>query len=142
MAEKQAPPGLTFHIEEKHLAPPALPEHRAIGHISMTATVRDLAVWDAVVQRIDGMDVFAVKDVAATLVDVAKHRADKAEKMAMRVNEESRQEVDRLKADISFKEQQISSLEQQLTQARHDRDQAVEAYRALEEYVILSRSGT
>lgn len=138
MAEKQTPPGLTFHIQEKSLNPPALPEHAAIGYISMTATVRDLAVWDEVVQRIDGMEIFTVKDVASTLVDVAKRRADRAEKQAMQINEESRQEIDRLNAELSFKNQQIASLEQQLLQAQQERDQAVQAHQALEEYAIMT----
>jgi hypothetical protein len=133
--DKTEPPGLTFYVTSKQLGPPAVEDHKAVGVINLNAVVTDLSVWDAVVDKLDGMVIHTVNDVAGTLVDVAKRRAERAEKQAMSITEESRQEVDRLNADISFKDQEILSLQGQLAQVVQERDMALEGLRAHEEYM-------
>jgi hypothetical protein len=102
-------PGLIFHINEKVLSPPAGADHVGIGQVTMTATVYDLAVWDDVITKLDGMEVHTKSTITATLIDVARRRADQAEQNLAVASEEARLEIDRLKAELSFLQPALAS---------------------------------
>lgn len=102
-------PGLTFHVLDRQLRGPSAPDHSAIGTISLTATVVDLAIWDAVVQKLDGMVIYTVSDIAATLVDYAKRRADQADKARVDAVEAARSEVENLRFALAMRDQLLSS---------------------------------
>jgi len=114
------PPGLTFHIVDKSLNPSSVEAHVAQGIITLSAVVSDLEVWDSVVEKLDGMQLYTGSSITSTLVEVAKRRVSEAEVRVGAVEESARQEIDRLTSSLTFKEQENAHLIQQIQRTEEE----------------------
>lgn len=110
-------PGLTLYVKEQKLTPCAGQEFKSTGFITLRAEVHDLAIWDKVVERLEGFTVHSVTEVTEAVVMAAQRRANRAEKTAMSTMEQARTEVDRLEADNSFLRSDYERMKGQLAAA-------------------------
>jgi len=107
--EPESVPGVVLHIKE-HSTNPCHGSFVASGLVTLTSEISDLAIWDKVVEKLDGMPVYTVRSITEGLVDAARKRAKRAEERSMRTIEEARQEVDRMDADLSFAQAEVQRL--------------------------------
>lgn len=86
---------MIFHVEEHSLleCPGAL--FKATGRVILTTEVGNLALWDQVVKKLDGLPVYSATTLAETLVEAVKQRTTKA-------LEDARVEIEQLKASVAF----------------------------------------
>jgi len=98
---------MTLHIVEHVLKPCTGKNYKAAGRIVLSAEVADFGIWDEVKERLDGMTIHTVSDMAEALISAAQRRAKKAEKAMMKSNEESRQEVEKLGVELAFTQRKL-----------------------------------
>lgn len=114
MAKEEELPGLTLRVHEKTLSPCAGSEFKATGLITLSVEVKELDVWDKVVEKLDGLAIYSVSTITETLVEAARRRANKAEQIAMRSTEESRAQIEQLESALSFRQADVDNLKNQL----------------------------
>lgn len=120
MAKEVSIPGITLHVHGSDQSPCAGTEFLATGYITLTAEIRDFTIWDQVVEKLNGMDVYSVSTLTETLVEASRRRANKAEEDAMRVTEMSRARVDELESALSFRDAELEALKGQLAAAQEE----------------------
>lgn len=113
-------PGLTLHLKEQSLQPCAGKELVATGFVVLRAEVHDLQVWDAVVEKLDGMVVYTVNNLADALFTAVQDRANKAEERTLSVAERARVEIDALSARLAFTEEQALNSQRQVVELKQE----------------------
>lgn len=110
--EKEAAvPGITLHLDEQELRHCYGDNYVAAGRLVLRAEVQSFEVWDAVVQRIDGMTVYTAENLAEAIAYAAQRRANRAEQKAAETIEEARQQIEQLEAHLAFMEQEKAHLQ-------------------------------
>lgn len=115
---KEAVPGLTLHISGKKIQGSTGEKYVANCSVTLTAQVSDLAVWDSVLERLDGMTVYTVDDVTDAVIAAAQRRANRAEKQMVDTVERFRQENEQLQSQLSFAQAENDLFRQQLAHAQ------------------------
>lgn len=121
--KKEDLPGLTFYIKEKELLHCAGKRFKATGIITLRAEIQDLAIWDPVLEKLEGMTIYTVNDLVGCVVQAAQRRANKAEIQAMKTMEDARRVVDELEARNSFLESDNANVHRQLAAVLRERDE-------------------
>lgn len=124
--QKEDLPGLTLYVREQLLSPCAGETFKSTGFITLRAEVSDYAVWDQIVEKLDGMVIYTVNDLTGAVIQAAQRRANRAEKQAMETMEQARARVDELEASLSFMERDNENLKGQLAQALKEKQELQE----------------
>lgn len=124
--KKEDLPGLTFYTKEKELKHCAGKKFKATGSVTLRAEIQDLGLWEPILDKLDGMVVYTVNDLADCVVQAAQRRADKAESTAMKTMEDARRIVDALEARNSFLESDNANVHRQLHTLVQERDELQE----------------
>lgn len=124
--QKEDLPGLTLYVKEQLLSPCAGETFNSTGFITLRAEVSDYAVWDQIVDKLDGMVTYTVNDLTGAVIQAAQRRANRAEKQAMETMEQARARVDELEASLSFMERDNENLKGQLAQALKEKQELQE----------------
>jgi hypothetical protein len=117
MTKEAEIPGLTFNVQNHSLGPCAGDEFKALGVVTLTASIHDLDIWDKVVTKLDGLAVYSVTTLTGQLVDVANRRASRAEEAAAKAMEDARALNEELRSSLSFKDAELENLRGQLAMA-------------------------
>lgn len=96
-------PGVTFRLTRADKKPPIDPKkHKAIGYVELTAEINDFMVWEDVLQRLNGMRVYTVENLAEEMISVAQNRAREAERDLEVKNQALQAELEKAKQNLSF----------------------------------------
>jgi FtsZ-binding cell division protein ZapB len=89
-------PGVTLYLVKSELkqAPGADGNRHATLHLS--AKVEDTAIWDRVVEKVNGLRIYTVSDLATALIEVTQMEAKEALEKSTAEKEKLQQENQRL----------------------------------------------
>ena len=137
MAKEPEIPGVVLHLEGSSVhACVSSAQQKAVGTLRLTASISDLAVWDAVVKKVDGMPIYSVETLASQLVLAAQRRADSASSAAAQTVEAARVRIDQLEAQLAFRQQEL----EQLRACIALQDSELRAHRQLSEALRVAAS--
>ena len=100
-------PGVTFRLTRGDQKPPIDPsKQKAIGVVELHAEINDFNVWAEVLDKLNGMRIYTVENLAEEMVDVAQKKAREA-------TQEMKAKTDALHAQSQHVQQQLSFVEQE-----------------------------
>lgn len=112
MEHDERVPGVTFRLTRGEQRPPIDTKlHKAVGHVELYAEINDFNVWADVLQRLNGMRVYTVENLAEEMISVAQKKARDAERKLQQDKEELRSELEKAKQRISFMEAELQRLQ-------------------------------
>lgn len=104
-------PGVTFRLTHGSKKPPIDPKlHKAVGHVELYAEINDFNVWDEVLQRLNGMRVYTVENLAEEMINVAQKKAREAETNLSKRIQQLEAELEQSKQRESFAAAEIQQL--------------------------------
>lgn len=126
-------PGVTFRLTRGDQKPPIDPKkQKAIGVVELHAEINDFNVWTEVLERLNGMRIYTVENLAEEMVDVAQKKAREVEK-------EMRATTDALHAQSQQLQQRLSFVEQEnirLNATIHHQNKELERLRKIEQELL------
>ena len=112
MEHDERVPGVTFRLTRGEQRPPIDTKlHKAVGHVELYAEINDFGVWADVLQRLNGMRVYTVENLAEEMISVAQKKAREAETKLQQDKEALRSELELAKQRISFMEVELARLQ-------------------------------
>ena len=105
-------PGVTFRLMRGEQRPPADPTrpNTSVGIVELYAEINNSSVWVDVLNRLNGMRIYTVDNLAEEMISVAQKRAKESEKKVQQEKEVLRSELDAANQRISFMEAELNRL--------------------------------
>ncbi len=96
-------PGVTFRLTRGDLLPPAdNKKQKALGAVELNAEVNDFDVWKEVLDKLNGMRIYTIENLAEEMVEVAQEKARQLENEMAKKTEELRVERAQLQQQLDF----------------------------------------
>lgn len=122
-------PGVTFRLTRGDQKPPIDPKkQKAIGVVELHAEINDFNVWAAVLDRLNGMRIYTVENLAEEMVDVAQKKAREVEQQMQAKTDELHTESQQALQSLSFAKQENVRLQAVL----HSQEQELQRLRQVE----------
>jgi glutamyl-tRNA reductase len=104
MTKQDEVPGITLFLVEATRAPTRNPKLKGRGYIRLEADIADDPTWDHVVEKLDGLRIHTVANLAEAIVDAMKaQHAQEVQKLEERLREQE-VELQKLRQELSFRE--------------------------------------
>ncbi len=106
-------PGVTFRrVAARQVPPPMNTGCIAGGEVELRAEINDLELWEQVVDQLECMRIYAVKNLAEQMVAVSQKKADEAQKQFKLLSDEAISELEVLRQRVSFLQHENRRLQQ------------------------------
>lgn len=104
-------PGVTFRrIASRQVPPPLNTDCIAGGEVELRAEIVDLDMWEKVIDKLDGMRIYTVKNLAEQMVAVSQQKAHEAQRQLEMFSVEATGELEVLRQRVSFLEHENQQL--------------------------------
>ena len=80
------------------------------GEVELRAEIVDLDMWEKVIDKLDGMRIYTVKNLAEQMVSVSQQKAHEAQKQLEMFSTEAMGELEVLRQRVSFLEHENQQL--------------------------------
>ncbi len=67
-------PGVTFHLAKGEQLPPINDTHLARGQVILDCEIHDYEVWKEVLEKINGLRIYTVSDLAEAMVTISQKK--------------------------------------------------------------------
>lgn len=102
---------MTFRrIAARQVPPPLNTGCIAGGEVELRAEIVDLGMWETVIDKLDGMRIYTVKNLAEQMVSVSQQKAREAQKQLEMFSVEATGELEVLRQRVSFLEHENQQL--------------------------------
>lgn len=108
--KEESLPGVVLGVVESELL-------RGSGRVVLSAEVSDLDVWDRVIENLDGMPIYTVRDVPQLVAATAQKRADHLKSTVEYERRQYASALEQIKSELSFAQKDRDSYKRQLDAA-------------------------
>ena len=136
MEREERIPGVTLWLDEGTILPPGdkpTEEFLAHGRIVLTAAITDFAVWDDVVDKVNGMRIYAVDDFKSEMIEMLQDDVKEADQHLEDVKRSTHEEKEVLQQALDLERRRTHNLDLELRKRTAELEAANEQLAELRE---------